>query len=65
MGRKKCRYVNMEIDALAWGARRAGMSYGRYVSTIGEREKERVIKAFKIEKGIKDNVEKVAKGHDW
>jgi len=56
MGRKKYRYVNMEIDALAWGARKAGMSYGRYVSIIGEREKKRVIEAFKTERAIKDHV---------
>ncbi len=55
--KKKTKYANLEIDALTWGARKAGMSYGRYVSTIEEREKNRVIKAFKKEKNIKEESE--------
>ena len=54
--RKKTRYVNLEIDALTWGARKAGMTYGRYVSEIDEREKARVIKAFKQERAISDEM---------
>ena len=56
--RKNTRYVNLEIDALTWGARKAGMSYGRYVSQIDEREKGRVIREYKKEKAITDQIVK-------